>query len=499
MILIWLMGILFLGGLLAWVLGRTNPVRARWTALVALSVDLVLSLVLWFQHARTATVADYGTWLVEVRWPWIPQFGISFHLAMDGLSLVLVMLTIFLGLVAVVASWSEIQERVGLFHFNVLWVLTGVVGVFLALDLFLFYVFWEIMLVPMYFLIGIWGHENRVYAAIKFFIFTQASSLCMLLAIVTLFFLHQQHTGISTFDSTQWLDTPVGTATATWLMLGFVIAFAVKLPAFPLHTWLPDAHTEAPTAGSVILAGLLLKTGAYGLMRFVMPLFPDAARAFAPVAMVLGVVGILYGAVLAFAQTDIKRLVAYTSVSHMGFVLVGIFAWNTLALQGAVLQMLCHGLSTGALFILVGTLQEHLHTRDLRRMGGLWAIAPRMGGVGMCLAMASLGLPGLGNFVAEFLILVGAYRVNAVLTIVATLGLVVATVYALRLVQHTFHGTNHEGWRVPDFSLRHMAVMVVMIAVLVCLGLYPQPVLDATEPVLSSLQSVVEQPGMPGR
>jgi NADH-quinone oxidoreductase subunit M len=234
-------------------------------------------------------------------------------------------------------------------------------------------------------------------------------------------------------------------------------------------------------------------------MRFVMPLFPEAARAFAPVAMVLGVVGILYGAVLAFAQTDVKRLVAYTSVSHMGFVLVGIFAWNTLALQGVVLQILCHGLSTGALFILVGTLQEHLHTRDLRRMGGLWAVAPRMGGVGMCLAMASLGLPGLGNFVAEFLILVGAYRVNAVLTIVATLGLVAATVYALHLVQHTFHGANHEGWRLPDFSLRHMAVMAVMIAVLVCLGLYPQPVLDTTEPVLSSLQSVVEQLGMPGR
>jgi NADH-quinone oxidoreductase subunit M len=499
MILIWLIAILLLGGLLAWFLGRAHPVRARCTAIVALSIDLLLTLMLWFQHARTVPVADLGTWLVEVQWSWIPQFGIGFHLAMDGLSLLLVILTVFLGLVAVVASWSEIQERVGFFHFNVLWVLAGVIGVFLALDLFLFYVFWEVMLVPMYFLIGIWGHENRVYAAIKFFIFTQASSLLMLVAIVTLFFLHQQHTGMATFDYTQLLDTPVGTATATWLMLGFFLAFAVKLPAFPFHTWLPDAHTEAPTAGSVILAGLLLKTGAYGLMRFVVPLFPEAARAFAPVAMVLGVIGILYGAILAFAQTDVKRLVAYTSVSHLGFVLLGIFAWNTLALQGAVLQMICHGLSTGALFILVGTLQEHLHTRDMRRMGGLWATLPRMGGVAMFLAMASLGLPGLGNFVAEFLILVGAYQVNVAITIVATVGLVAATVYALSLVQRTFHGASREGWSLPDFSLRHMAIMAVMIAVLVWLGLYPQPVLDTAEPALSGLQSVVEPLQASGR
>jgi NADH-quinone oxidoreductase subunit M len=289
---------------------------------------------------------------------------------MDGLSLLLVLLTVLLGLMAVVASWSEIRERVGFFHFNLLWVLAGIVGVFLALDLFLFYVFWEMMLVPMYFLIGIWGHESRIYAAIKFFIFTQASSLLMLLAIVTLFFLHHQQFGVYTFDYIALLGTPLGPGMAMWLMLGFFVAFAVKLPVVPFHTWLPDAHTEAPTAGSVILAGLLLKTGAYGLLRFVVPLFPEAARAFAPAAMVLGVIGILYGAVLAFAQTDLKRLVAYTSISHLGFVVLGIFAWNEWALQGAVMQMICHGLSTGALFILVGALQERLQTRDMGRMGG---------------------------------------------------------------------------------------------------------------------------------
>jgi NADH-quinone oxidoreductase subunit M len=488
MILLWLIFILFVGGLCAWVMGRTHPAWARWIALAALALDLVLCLGLWLQQPRAVTFSQRPSWLVEVQWPWIPQFGMSIHLALDGLSLLLVILTCFLGLLAVAASWSEIQERVGLFHANVLWVLTGVMGVFLALDLLLFYVFWEVMLVPMYFLISLWGHENRVYAAIKFFIFTQASSLLMLVAILALAFLHHRHTGVYTFDYMQLLGTPIAASTAMWLMLGFVIAFVVKLPAVPVHTWLPDAHTEAPTAGSVLLAGLLLKTGAYGLFRFVLPLFPAAAQAFAPVAMGLGVLGILYGALLAFAQTDVKRLVAYTSVSHMGFVLLGVFTWNPWALQGAVMEMLCHGLSTGGLFILAGALQERLHTRDLGSMEGLWSTVPRLGGVGMVLAMASLGLPGLGNFVAEFLVLLGAFQVSPVLTIVASLGLVLAAVYALRFIQRTFHGANTRGWHLPDLTLRDMAIMAVLIVSLVWLGLFPQPVLNTADPVLRSLQ-----------
>ena len=283
----------------------------------------------------------------------------------------------------------------------------------------------------------------------------------------------------------------MGPSTAMWLMLGFFAAFAVKLPAVPFHTWLPDAHTEAPTAGSVILAGLLLKTGAYGLLRFAIPLFPEAARTFAPVAMGLGVVSILYGAILAFAQTDLKRLVAYTSVSHLGFVLLGVFAWNELALQGAVMQMICHGLSTGALFILVGALQERIHTRDIRRMGGLWSVMPKMGAVGLFFAMASLGLPGLGNFVGEFLVLVGSYQVSVPMTVLATLGLVAATVYSLSLVQRTFHGENREGWAAPDLSARDLAIFGVMIVLLVWLGLYPQPVLSTAEPALKSLHHYV--------
>ncbi|NJD68432.1 MAG: NADH-quinone oxidoreductase subunit M [Candidatus Methylomirabilota bacterium] len=494
MILAWVIAIVLSGGLLAWSLERMGPHWPRWISVAALVIDLVLALTMWWMGYVGLTKMEHsGGWLAEADWDWIPRFGIRFHLAADGLSLLLVLLTLFLGIASVGASWTEVKERVGFFHFNLMWVLGGVLGVFLALDLFLFYFFWEMMLVPMYFLIGIWGHENRVYAAIKFFLFTQASGLLMLVAIVSLYFVHHASTGVYTFDYFRLLGTPLQSSTGMWMMLGFFIAFAVKLPAVPFHTWLPDAHTEAPTAGSVILAGLLLKTGAYGLMRFVVPLFPEAAHAFAPMGMALGVIGILYGAVMAFAQTDLKRLVAYTSVSHLGFVLIGVFAWNELALQGAIMQMICHGISTGALFILVGALAERIHTRDIRRMGGLWSVVPRMAGVGMIFALASLGLPGLGNFVAEFLVLLGAYRANIILAAIATVGLVTATIYSLSLVQRTFHGPNTAGWAPPDFSIREMAVMAAMIAAIVWLGLYPQPVLATARPTLTGLQQYAVQ------
>jgi NADH-quinone oxidoreductase subunit M len=488
MILIWLIIILLAGGLLAWLAGRVNDAWPRWISLIALAVDTALVLVFWSQHYSRIALATHGPWLVEVQRAWIPQLGISFHLAMDGLSLLLTALTLFLGILSVACSWTEIRVRVGSFHLNLMWILAGIMGVFLSLDLFLFYFFWELMLVPMYFLISIWGHENRVYASYKFFIFTQASGLLMLVAILGLYFIHGRATGLYTFDYAQLLGTPMQPSTAMWLMLGFFIAFAVKLPAVPVHTWLPDAHTEAPTAGSVILAGLLLKTGAYGLLRFVLPLFPDAARAFAPVAMTLGVVGILYGAVLAFAQTDLKRLVAYTSVSHLGFVLLGVFALNELALQGAVMQMLCHGISTGALFILAGALQERIHTRDMDNMGGLWAMAPRMGGAALFFALASLGLPGLGNFVGEFLVLIGTYRVSIVLTAIASLGLIVATIYSLWIIQRAFHGEEKVKVALADLSAREMIVMLAMVASLIWLGLYPQTVLTTARQSLDKLQ-----------
>jgi NADH-quinone oxidoreductase subunit M len=417
--------------------------------------------------------------------------GIRFHLALDGLGYVLVLLTLGLGILAVLASWTEIRERVGFFHFNLLWTLAGIIGVFLALDLFLFFFFWELMLVPMYLLILMWGHENRTYAALKFFLFTQAGGLFLGAAIVGLVFVHQQGTGELTFDYDRLLGTQMGRDVAFWLMLGFFVAFAVKLPAVPLHTWLPDAHTEAPTAGSLVLAGLLLKTGAYGLLRFAIPLFPEASADFAPYAMALGAAGVLYGAVLAFGQRDLKRLIAYTSVSHLGFVLLGTYAWNEMALQGVVLQMLAHGLATGGLFVLVGMLAERTHTRDLEALGGLWSVAPRLGGAGMVLAMAALGLPGLGSFVGEILILFGSFRVAPLVTTIASLGMVCATIYALWLVQRTFQGENRAGWSFADLRVREVGVLAGMIGVLLWLGLYPQPVFDAARAALAFLQGTV--------
>lgn len=491
MILLWLIIIPMAGGFLAWLVGDKNKQLTRWIAVLAVSIDFLIILNFWLFNPVSFGQDMNTSWLVDLRYNWITEFGITFHLAMDGLSLVLILLTLFLGILSVLISWNEIQERVGFFHFNLLWILAGIIGVFTALDLFLFYFFWEIMLIPMYFLIGIWGHENRIYAAYKFFIFTQASGLLMFLAILALYFIHGNQTGIYSFDYLDLLGTRFSPATATWLMGGFMIAFFVKLPVVPLHNWLPDAHTEAPTAGSVILAGLLLKTGAYGLLRFVLPFFPDAAHAFAPYGMFLGVVGILYGAKLAYSQTDLKRLVAYTSVSHMGFVILGVFAFNTLALQGVVMQMITHGLSTGALFIIVGMLYERIHTRDINQMGGLWENVPHLGAVGMLFAMASLGLPGLGNFVAEMLTLFGSFQANVVMTVLATMGLVASTVYSLRIVQRVFHGKKEKEWSIKDLSGREIGIMASMILVIVWLGVYPKPVLNTVDKVVKKISESV--------
>ncbi len=486
MILAWLIIIPLMGGLAAWFLGRMHSNWARWLSLASLILDVVLLLYLWPVPSAEAALGR-SMWFIEYNRPWIPQLGINLHLAVDGLSLVLVALTLFLGIISVVCSWKEIRESVGFFHFNILWILAGILGVFMALDLFLFYFFWELMLIPMYFLISIWGHDNRVYASLKFFIFTQAGGLFMLLSILGLYFIHGSNTGSYTFDYTLLLGTPLSPTAARWLMLGFFIAFVVKLPAVPFHPWLPDAHTEAPTAGSVILAGLLLKTGAYGLLRFVLPLFPGAAASIAPMAMVIAVIGIIYGAVLSLGQTDLKRLVAYTSVSHMGFVLLGIFVGNLTALSGAVIQMLVHGVSTGALFIIVGMIQERIHTRDLDRMGGFWAVVPRLSSVGLVFALASLGLPGFGNFVAEFLVLLGSFRVSLVITVLAATGLVLSAIYSLWLVQRVFHGEKQEGMQMPDLSIRETSMMAVLIIVILWIGLHPQPFLNISEQTLSKI------------
>jgi NADH-quinone oxidoreductase subunit M len=491
MILLAFILILLGGGVLAAACGKLGRNVPRWIALGTVTADFALGLGFWVRHYQQVSLLHQGRWLDQLNWSWIPRFGIHFHLAIDGLSLLLVMLTFFLGIVSVLASWREIQTSVGFFHFNLLWVLAGVTSVFLAVDLFWFYFAWEVMLVPMYFIIAIWGHENRVYAATKFFLFTQLSSLLMLVAILMLFFEHHAATGVYTFEYDALLGTPLSPHVALLLMLGFFVAFAVKLPMVPLHTWLPDAHTEAPTAGSVVLAGLLLKTGGYGILRFVVPLFPGAAHQFAPYAMALGAIGVVYGAILAFGQTDLKRLVAYSSVSHLGFVLIGIFAWNALALQGAVMVMLGHGLSTGALFVIVGALQERTETRQIDGLQGLWATIPRLSGVALFFALGSLGLPGLGDFVGEFLVLQGTYHAHQIITIVGAIGILASTLYALRFVQGAFHGPNIHNWKLPDLFARETVALAPMVGLLLWLGLYPQPIFNTFRPAMTAMQNSV--------
>ena len=478
MILIYLLVILLAGAFLAWITGKSHHVLPRIISLVVLSIDLIIVL-----HYLQSAHSDKD-WLVDVKLDWIPALGISLHLALDGLSLVMLILTFFLGIISVIISWKEIDSKTGFFHFNLLLILAGITGVFLSLDLFLFYFFWELMLVPMYFLIGIWGHENRTAASNKFFLYTQASGLLMFISIIALYFVHGRATGIYSFDYLQLLGTNMPSSTAMLIMLGFLAAFLVKLPVVPLHNWLPDAHTEAPTAGSLILAALLLKTGAYGLLRFIVPLFPSEAVTFAPIGMLLGVIGILYGAKLAFAQTDLKRLVAYTSVSHMGFVILGVFSFNEIAYQGVVIQMIAHGISTGALFILVGQLYERVHTRDINKMGGLWDKVPVMGAIGLIFSMASLGLPGLGNFIAELLILIGAFKANVLMSCLASLGLIAATVYSLRIVQKVFLGNKNTDWKMNDLTLREKVVSASLVIAILWLGLFPKPVLETAKPAL---------------
>jgi NADH-quinone oxidoreductase subunit M len=489
MILPALIAVLIAGGFTAWFSESKNPDAPRWAATITLLIEAVLVAVQFAgtEHTDPMSAGLSTSWLAGFDRPWISRFGIGFHLAMDGVSLLLIALTVLLGFMAVSSSWSEIKSRQGFFFFNLLTCLAGTVGVFLAADLFLFFFFWELMIIPMYFLISIWGHENRTYAAIKFVIFTQVSSLLMLLAIVALVLISHDHTGEYTFDYFKLLNTKIDPDVAFWLMLCFFFAFTVKLPAVPFHTWLPDAHTQAPTGGSVILAGVLLKTGAYGLLRFVIPLFPEAAHQFAPVAMTMGAVSVLYAAVMAFAQSDLKRLIAYTSISHMGFILLGIFSWNFLAMQGAVITMLAHGISASALFMIAGALQERLHTREMGAMGGLWSALPRLSAFALFFALASLGLPGLGNFIGEFLVLLGAFKVNALLTSVAALVLILSPIYSLVIIQKAFHGPLQNHSPLSDFNRHELASLGLLVLSTLWLGLCPQTVLNLSAPACKQI------------
>lgn len=451
----------------------------------------------------------------EKNIPWIEAIGANYHIGVDGLSLWLVLLTTFIMPIAIISSWHAVEKRPAAFYVFLLLLQSAMIGVFVSLDLLVFYLFFEASLIPMFFLIGIWGGENRIYATVKFFIFTAFGSLLMLVAIISLYYLHMQATGAGTFDlltllssleSGQLAFTPLA---RTLLFLAFAISFAIKVPVFPFHTWLPDAHTEAPTAGSVILAAVLLKMGTYGLMRFNFPLFPEASREFAPIFIALAIIGIIYGALVAMVQPDMKRLVAYSSVAHMGFVVLGMFSFTELGMQGALYQMLNHGISTGALFLLVGFIYERRHTRAISEYGGISSVMPLYATFFVFTSMSSIGLPFLNGFVGEFLIMIGMWKStilsvtgsanwNYIATMLAGTGVIFAAVYLLWMVQRIFFGklTNEKNKGLKDLSYREIGLMIPLLFLMVYMGVYPKPFLDRSrETVVAIQERVMRQAG----
>jgi NADH-quinone oxidoreductase subunit M len=472
-----------LGAFLIGLIPKERPEMIRLAALAVTLVAFGLSLGILMQFEA----GEAGFQLVTAV-EWIPEWGIGYTIGLDGVSLWMVLLTTFLMPLGVLASWS-IEKRVKPYFVFLLALETGMLGVFSALDLFLFYLFWEATLVPMYFLIGMWGYGRRIYAAMKFFLFTLVGSLLMLVAILFLYFAAG---GTPTFDYRELLGTTFSLDTQRWLFLAFFASFAVKVPLVPLHTWLPDAHTEAPTAGSVMLAGVLLKMGAYGLIRFAIPLFPDASRQLVPLVLGLAVVGILYGALVAAMQRDLKRLIAYSSVAHLGFVVLGIFVGTVQGMSGGILQMVSHGVSTGALFMLVGALYDRRHTREIADFGGLAKSVPIFSGIFLLVALSSLGLPGLNGFVGEFLVLLGTFLGYRWWVIPAAFGIVLAAVYLLWAYQRVFQGeiTIEENRSLTDLVPRELAMLAPAVALIVMIGVYPQPFLDRIEP---SAKKVVRQ------
>jgi NADH-quinone oxidoreductase subunit M len=467
--------------------------RAKRTALWTSAVVCLLSVGLWW-----AVDPGQGTLQMVSRVPWLPMYGISYAVGIDGISFFMVLLSTVLTLLCVVGSWGTITTRERGYYACLLVLLSGMLGVFLALDLFLFYVFWELMLIPMYFLIGIWGGSNRLYAAIKFIVFTLVGSLLMLVAIVAAVWIVGEGTGEYRFAYDHLLANRALLAPAApWLFAAFALAFAIKVPVFPLHTWLPDAHVEAPTAGSVILAGVLLKMGTYGFLRFAIPLFPDVALGpvVSQVMVALAVIGIIYGALVAMVQPDLKKLVAYSSVSHLGFVMLGIWAGTLQSIQGALMIMIAHGISTGALFFLVGMLYERRHTREIAAFGGLARVLPLFSAIFTVVALSSIGLPGLNGFVGEFLVLLGSFAAHPVATVIATSGVIFAAAYLLWALQRLLFNPldRDENRSLADLNRREVAVLAPLLAAILWMGLYPGPVLRRMEPAAQRYLELVQR------
>ena len=478
------------GALLVVCLPRRRPELLK---LVAVATSVVVgAMSLWLLKGFDASQG--AEMQFTSRADWISDLGVQWLLGIDGISLFLVVLTGVLFPIALLAEDPGHDDRA--YYAWLLLLEAGVMGVFCALDLVVFFLCFEVVLVPMYFLIGRWGHGNRAYAATKFFLYTMAGSALMLVGILAVAFLHADATGGDlTFDLVALAEAQsLETTTARWVFLSFALAFAVKVPIFPLHTWLPDAHTEAPTAGSVILAGVLLKLGTYGFLRFGLYLFPEASHFFAPVFLTLGVVGIVYGAVVATMQRDLKRLVAYSSVAHLGFIVLGTFSLNTEGIEGGLLQMVNHGVSTGALFLLVGMIYERRHTRQIDELGGLQKAAPMMAAVFTLVMLSSIGLPGLNGCVGEFLVLVGAFNAHRWWAVIAAAGVILAALYLLWAYQRVFHGpAEGDNAEMPDLRLREGLVMAPLLALIVFMGVYPKPVIERMEPTVDALVAHVEE------
>ena len=444
--------------------------RIKTVALGTAFLDFLLCVFLFVRFDVSVPFMQF----VEKQ-SWIESIGSSYHVGIDGISLFLVILTAFLTVLSIGASWYSITRRVKGFMISLLVLETGMIGVFVSLDLLLFYVFWEAMLIPMYLIIGIWGGPRRIYAAVKFIIYTLAGSLLMLVAILVLYFIHHAGTGEYTFDLLRLYGTTIPGHVELWLFLAFALSFAIKVPIFPFHTWLPDAHVEAPTAGSVLLAGILLKMGTYGFLRFCLPLFPRASLGAVPVISILAIVGIIYGALVAFAQKDVKKLVAYSSVSHLGLVMLGLFALNTQGIEGGILQMVNHGISTGALFLIVGMLYDRRHSRMMEDFGGLWAKMPAFAGFFLVVVLSSIALPGLNGFAGEFLILVGVFLENVPFAVFAALGMILSAVYLLWMFQQIMFGETREKNEglFSDIGVREKWILVPVVVLVFWIGIWP--------------------------
>jgi NADH-quinone oxidoreductase subunit M len=484
-----------LGVLLILLSNREAKRQIRNITLFTALGNLVICLIMVFSFKNNTSIMQF-----EENKVWIREFGINYHLGVDGISLLLIFLTSFLTVICILASWNYITKRVKEYHIFFLLLETGMLGCFMSLDLILFYIFWEAMLVPMYFIIGVWGGPRRIYAAIKFFLFTMVGSVLMLVAIIALYFIHKDLTGVATFDLEQISHVLAAPTLQLWLFAAFALAFAIKVPMFPFHTWLPDAHVEAPTAGSVILAGVLLKMGIYGFLRFAMPMFPYAVHKFMPLICTLAVIGIVYGALVAMVQPDIKKLVAYSSVSHLGFVMLGLFALNDQGMQGGILQSVNHGFSTGALFLIVGMLYERRHTRMIADYGGIARVTPVLFVFFLVVTLSSIGLPGLNGFVGEFLILVGSFtnqHLNHAIyyTIIAATGIIFAAIYMLWMFQRVMYGpvTKPENQNLKDLSIREWAVLLPIVIFIFVIGVYSKPFTKTMDASVRNLQMQIQR------